>query len=407
MGHAFGDQVLMGIAQRLKQACQDYGFASRLGGDEFTVVYEDAASPDAIGEAGRRLVAIFDEPLAIEGRELVVSISAGASIFPDHGSRAEDLLSAADAALFQAKDLGRSQLAIFTPELLETATRKFTLEQGLRRAIERDEFELVFQPEVSLDTLQMVLVESLLRWRLPDGRQAHPGEFLAVTEESGLIVDVGNWVLRKAIQTASHWHHGEWPDARIAVNVSPRQLLDQRFVDNLQELLREFRLPPRCIELELTESVLQTGPATIDTLRRLRACDIAIALDDFGTGYSSLASLERLPLSRIKLDRSLISRIDTSTRSAAIASAIVGLCKGLSLDMTAEGVERPEQFACLMDHRSIHVQGYLISRPVAEDEVLRLRGKIPQIMQDLLLSIPPTQSQSAAELFARRRSVAS
>jgi diguanylate cyclase (GGDEF)-like protein len=196
MGHAFGDRVLMGIAQRLKQACQDYGFASRLGGDEFTVVYEDAASPDAIGEAGRRLVAIFDEPLAIEDRELVVSISAGASIFPDHGSRAEDLLSAADAALFQAKALGRSQLAIFTPELLETATRKFTLEQGLRRAIERDEFELVFQPEVSLDTLQMVLVESLLRWRLPDGRQAHPGEFLAVTEESGLIVDVGNWVLR-------------------------------------------------------------------------------------------------------------------------------------------------------------------------------------------------------------------
>ena len=407
MGHAFGDQVLSIIAQRLKETAHSFGFAGRLGGDEFTVVYEDAESEAVVSEAGRKLVAIFDQPLLIDGREVVVRASVGASLYPNHGSRAEDLLSAADAALFQAKALGRSQLAMFTPELLVTATRKFTIEQGLRRAIENDEFELVFQPEVSLDSLEMVLVESLLRWRLPDGRQAPPAEFLAVTEESGLIIEVGNWVLRKAIETAAHWYHGEWPAARVAINVSPRQLLDPRFVDNVQHLLLEFDLPHHCIELELTESVLQTGPTTIEALRQLRAHDIAIALDDFGTGYSSLASLENLPLTRIKLDRSLIASIDSNKRSAAITTALIGLCKGLGLAMTAEGIERPEQFAALAEYRSIHLQGYLISRPIAGEAVVEAKRMIPQIMQDLLLSVPGTRSKTEAHGDDRRRSMAS
>jgi diguanylate cyclase (GGDEF)-like protein len=392
MGHAFGDQVLACVGQRLKETAQAFGFAGRLGGDEFTAVYEDAASAADLLEAGRRLVETFDRPLSIEGREVVVRASVGASLYPDHGHRAEDLLSAADAALFRAKAMGRNQLALFTPELLETAARKFTIEQCLRRAIEHDEFDLVYQPQVSLDSLDMVLVESLVRWRLPDGRQAPPAEFLAVTEESGLIMDLGNWILRKAIKVASDWHHGEWPDARIAINVSPRQLMDRRFADLVLELLAEYRLPARCIELELTESVLQTGPATIESLHHLRSHDIAIALDDFGTGYSSLASLENLPLSRIKLDRSLIAGIDRNPRSAAIAASLIGLCKGLGLEVTAEGVERPEQFAALAHHRSIHLQGYLISKPVAADEVLSAKRLVPRIMQDLLLGLPGTGS---------------
>jgi EAL domain-containing protein (putative c-di-GMP-specific phosphodiesterase class I) len=282
------------------------------------------------------------------------------------------------------------------------ATHKFTIEQGLRRAIEHDEFELVFQPEVSLDSMEMVLVESLLRWRLPDGRQAPPAEFLSVTEESGLIVEVGNWVMRKAIETASHWHHGEWPDARVAINVSPRQLLDPRFVDNVQDLLREFELPPECIELELTESVLQTGPATIDSLRRLRAHKIAIALDDFGTGYSTLASLENLPLTRIKLDRSLIASIDSSARSAAITTALIGLCRSLGLEITAEGIERAEQFSVLAEYRSLHLQGYLISKPIAADAVLQAKRMIPSIMHDLLLSEPARRPATSGGIVLER-----
>ena len=407
MGHAFGDRVLMSVAQRLQDTAGASGFAARLGGDEFTVVYEDASPTHVAHEAGRKLVEAFQQSLTVDGRDVSVSVSVGASLYPDHELRPEELLSAADAALFRAKALGRSQLAIYTPELLETATRKFTTEQGLRRALEHDEFELVFQPEVSLQSLEVGLVEALLRWRLPDGRRAAPDEFLAVAEESGLIVEVGNWVLRKAIETASMWHYGPWPGVRIAINVSARQLLDQRFVDRVRTLLREYRLPSRCIELELTESVLQTGPATIETLRQLRSLDISIALDDFGTGYSSLASLEQLPLSRIKLDRTLIANIDTNLRSAAVTAALIKLCDGLGLEVTAEGIERPAQFSSLAGNRAMYLQGYLIARPMAAEEVLRTNGSIPQIMQDLLLSIPTATAKIEKLDPNRRRSFSS
>ncbi|MGO8975573.1 MAG: putative bifunctional diguanylate cyclase/phosphodiesterase [Steroidobacteraceae bacterium] len=404
LGHTFGDHVLVAIGRRLQAAALDVGFAARWGGDEFALVYEDAHSQEAVERAGWALVDAFREPILVRGREVSVSVSVGASLFPDHEIRAEDLLSAADAALFNAKALGRSQLAMFTPALLAAATSKFTTEQGLRRAIERAEFELVYQPEVSLESMEINVVEALIRWRLPDGRQAPPAEFLSIAEESGLIHEIGNWVLRDAIRTASGWHYGAWPDVRVAINVSPRQLMDNRFVDQLRGMLEEFRLPPQCIELELTESVLQTGSGTIDSLRRLRDCRIAIALDDFGTGYSSLASLEKLPLSRIKLDRSLIAGIDTSTRAAAIASAIIDLCSNLNLAVTAEGVERREQFALLSGGRPISVQGYLLSRPVSSTQVLGLRANMNAIVQDIIVSLRSSPPQDAAvSLFDAQR----
>ena len=257
--------------------------------------------------------------------------------------------------------------------------------------MDRGEFELLFQPEVNFDALGTKLVEALLRWRLPDGRHVSPADFLAVAEESGLIMTISDWVLRSAVQSAAKWHYGPWPDVRIAVNVSARQLLDPTFVERLQHLLQEFKLPSRCIEIELTENVLQTGPATIETLRQLRALGVAIALDDFGTGYSSLASLEQLPLTRVKLDRSLIQSIDTSDRSLAIARAIVGLCGSLGLEVTAEGVERAEQLALLLDYPSICVQGYLICAPVNAEAIPRTVGEMPQQLHSLLLTLPQHQ----------------
>jgi diguanylate cyclase (GGDEF)-like protein len=377
MGHAFGDRVLVSLAQRLQDNTRAFGFGARLGGDEFTIVYERAQSLEDIRVAGLGVVQAFQTPLAVDGRELIVSVSVGASVFPDHEQDAEALLRAADAALFRAKALGRSQLSVFTRELLEAASAKFTTEQGLRRAIERGEFELVFQPEVSVETLETALVEALIRWRMPDGSYATPGQFLGIAEESGLIMEISDWVLRSAIETAAHWHHGAWPQARVAINVSPRQ--------RLRGLLQEYRLPARCIEIELTETVLQTGAATIETLKCLRAHGVAIALDDFGTGYSSLASLEQLPLTRIKLDRSLIAGIDSSPRSAAIARAIIGLCQGLGLEVTAEGVERREQFALLLGHRAMYLQGYLLAHPVSRDELLPVMADLSRRAEELLL----------------------
>jgi EAL domain-containing protein (putative c-di-GMP-specific phosphodiesterase class I) len=321
-------------------------------------------------------------------------VSVGASVYPDHERDADALLRAADAALFEAKTTGRSRLSMFSPELLENASMKFRIEQGLRQATERGEFDLLFQPEVSFDVLGTKVVEALLRWRLPDGQHVSPAEFLSVAEETGLIMSISDWVLSSAIETAARWHHGEWPDVRVAINVSARQLLDTQFVDRVWHILRQHKLPARCIEIELTENVLQTGPATIETLRRLRELGISIALDDFGTGYSSLSSLEQLPLTRVKLDRSLIASIDKSSRALAIARAIIGLCRSLGLEVTAEGVERPEQLALLVDHPSICLQGYLITRPAAAADVPRIVAEMPQHLQSLLLSAPDTNENT-------------
>jgi len=384
VGHAFGDRVLGAIAERLRTRAGPAGFAARLGGDEFTIVCEGAVDLDGVSRIGWDLVHAFQQPVGVDGRDLMISISVGAGLYPDHGRDAEALLRAADAALFRAKALGRSQLSVFSPALLEAASAKFSTEQGLRYALERGEFELVFQPEVNARTLGAGLVEALVRWRLPDGRLASPAEFLAIAEESGLILEISDWVLRSAIETASDWHHGEWPEARVAINLSSRQLLDTRFVGHMMGLLLEHRLPAQCIEIELTENVLQTGTTTIEVLRQLRSHGVAIALDDFGTGYSTLASLEQLPLSRVKLDRTLIASIHTSARSAAIARALVGLCHGIGLEVTAEGIECPEQLALLRDLTPIHLQGYLLARPLSAEKLLPAVAALPGHMASLL-----------------------
>ena len=386
LGHAFGDRMLSAIAARLLETTQAAGFAARLGGDEFTIVYDGVKDVEAVNSLGQELVSAFQAPIAVDGRHLMISISVGASMYPDHGSDAEALLRAADAALFRAKALGRSQLVVFSPALLEAASAKFTTEQGLRYALERDEFELVFQPEIDAATLNTRLVEALLRWRLPDGRCALPGEFLAIAEESGLILEINDWVLRRSIETAAKWHHGAWPQARVAINLSSRQLLDVRFVDRVTGLLHEHQLPARCIEIELTENVLQTGTATIEVLRQLRSHGVSIALDDFGIGYSSLASLEQLPLTRVKLDRALIASMHTSSRSAAIARSLVGLCHDIGLEVTAEGIECREQLALLADLSPIYLQGFLLARPVPADQVLSLIAMLPDHLASLLLT---------------------
>lgn len=388
MGHGFGDRVLVAMAQRLQSLVPAGGFAARLGGDEFTFVAGQAEDAAAVESLGLALVRAFQEPLSVDGRELVVGVSVGAAVFPDHGASPEALLRAADSALFRAKALGRSQLAMFAPEMSDAAESRFSTEQALRRALERGEFELLYQPEVDLATFEVQSVEALLRWRLPDGRLASPGEFLSIAEDSGLITGISDWVLREAVAAAARWHRGDWRDVRVAINVSSRQLVDLNFAARLRALLEEHDLPPSAIEIELTEHVLQTGAHTIKTLQALRAMGVPTALDDFGTGYSSLASLERLPLSRVKLDRSLVDAIDGSPRAAAIARAIISLCEGLGLHVTAEGVERITQFEMLLRHQPLMLQGFLLSRPLPEGEVAAARASIPPRLTSLLLTMP-------------------
>ena len=250
------------------------------------------------------------------------------------------------------------------PQLLEAASSRFKVEQSLRRAVERGEFELLYQPEVCFETMETHIVEALLRWRQPDGNVVAPADFFEVAEQTGLISDISDWALRSAIEAAAFWQSGPWPRAKVAVNISSQQFLDGQFRRAPGRLLKRHGLPAECLEIELTENVLQTGPTTIAALHRLRELGVSIALDDFGTGYSSLTSLERLPLTRVKIDRGLIGSIDTSARSPAIVRSIVGLCHSLGLQVTAEGVERAAQLGPLLMDRGVQVQGYLVSRPL-------------------------------------------
>jgi diguanylate cyclase (GGDEF)-like protein len=388
LGHEFGDKVLQAVGERLRSAVAGRGFSARLGGDEFTLVCEGAQTAEEVEAIAAAMLSEFQQPVTVAGRELTIGVSIGASVFPEHAVDAESLLRAADAALFRAKDLGRNRYSIFSKELLDLAAERFQTEQALRHAIDGGEFELVYQPEVCFETGRVSSVEALLRWRRAGAASVSPAEFLCVAEQSGLIAEISTWVLESAVATVAQWYHGGWADARVAVNVSAQQLMDGALLENLRALLELHAVPAECIELELTENVLQTAPGTVEVLRDLRQMGVSIALDDFGTGYSSLTSLEQLPLDRIKVDRSLIMGVDTNARSAAIVRSIVGLSRSLGLRVTAEGVERLEQLAFLLAFRGIDVQGYLIARPLDVAAVADFVAGVSARLEDLLLETP-------------------
>ncbi|HYM28289.1 MAG TPA: bifunctional diguanylate cyclase/phosphodiesterase, partial [Steroidobacteraceae bacterium] len=337
---------------------------ARLGGDEFTLLLENVQSAEQVEAHAAQVVDTLQQPLIVDGRVLTTSASVGASLYPDHAADAEGLLRAADVALFRAKELGRNRFTLYSAPLYDAAAQRFRLEQSLRRAVEGGELMLMYQPQLSLHTFEATHMEALLRWRKPDGRIATAQEFVHVAEKTGLIHDLTDWILQSAAQAAAAWRAQGWPRASVAINVSPPQFFESDFVEHVARTLEATRLPASALELEITETVFQTGPAIIESLRRLRALGVAIALDDFGIGYSSLTSLEQLPITRVKLDRLLIAGVDSNPRSAAIVRSIVALCHGLGLQVVAEGVERATQLEFLSHCGPIGVQGFLLAQPV-------------------------------------------
>ncbi|HSY05170.1 MAG TPA: EAL domain-containing protein [Steroidobacteraceae bacterium] len=364
LGHSFGDRVLQHIAQRLHAATGSSGLLARLGGDEFTVLLEDVKSGEQVERHATQIVATLQQPLMVDGRVLTTSASVGASLYPDHAADAEGLLRAADVALFRAKELGRNRYALYSPALYDAAAQRFRLEQSLRRAVEGGQLLLMYQPQVALHTFETNQVEALLRWRKPDGHIVPAKEFIHVAEKTGLIQDLTDWILRTAAASAAAWRAQGWQHATVGINVSAPQFFESDFVDHVARTLEMTGLPPSALELEITETVFQTGPGTIESLRRLRALGVAIALDDFGIGYSSLTSLEQLPITRVKLDQQLVAGVDSNPRSAAIVRSIVALCHGLGLQVVAEGVERTAQLEFLARCGPIGVQGFLLGQPV-------------------------------------------
>lgn len=395
LGHQFGDGVLRAIGARLRDIADTTDFLARLGGDEFTLVVEELADGDAANQYVARILRAFQRPLCVDGRNVQASLSVGIAISPEHGRTAELLLRAADSALFQAKDRGRNGSSLYRPELLAAASYRFQTEQGLRRALEAGELLLHFQPEVSLAEMNTSVVEALLRWRRPDGRIAAAHEFIAIAEQSGLILELSDWVLREAIDAARHLRSGSWPQARVAVNVSAQQFVTGRFVDSVERALRAADMPADCLEIELTETALQTGRLASSALRELRQLGVTVALDDFGAGYSSLKSIDELPLNRVKLDRSLMKDVDSNERTAAIAHSVMRLCHTLGLTVTAEGIERAAQLAFVADWRDVHVQGYLIARPAPLADIDRFVAETGMHLQSLLRQSPQRQPDAA------------
>jgi diguanylate cyclase (GGDEF)-like protein/PAS domain S-box-containing protein len=366
LGHSLGDELLRVLAARLRSVLREGDTIARMGGDEFTVLVADLRTPDDAAKTAQKLLDTVAEPVRVEGHELYVTTSIGIALYPNDGDTAEALLKNADTAMYRAKDAGRSSYRLCTRAMNSRAAERLSIESALRRALERDELVVYYQPIVHLDTRRTAGMEALIRWNRPGHGIVPPITFIGIAEETRMIVPIGEWVLREACKQAKAWQQSRYPSLRIAVNLSPRQFQQSDLREVVARALEDSGLAPRYLELEITEgtAMFQTD-RTIASLAELRELGVGIAIDDFGIGHSSLSYLRQFPIDRVKIDREFIQEIDTSRSNRAIVSAIVAMAHGLDLSVTAEGVETEAQVSFLREQRCEEVQGYLFGRPGA------------------------------------------
>ncbi len=377
LGHDTGDALLKAMAARLQGCVREGDSVSRLGGDEFAVLLEDVAHAEDISTIAGKILGAFMLPFAIQGHELFITTSIGISMYPTDGTTPATLLKNADAAMYRAKDLGKNNYQFYSADMSAAAFERLTLESSLRRALEREEFVLHYQPQIDLATGKMIAVEALVRWQHPEFGLLAPTQFISIAEETGAIVQVGEWVARKAMVQVRRWREGGLPGLRIAVNVSSRQFNEPHFVEMIAHLIEETGLPPNALELEITESVImKNAEKTVARLRALHEMGVRFAIDDFGTGYSSLSYLRRFAIHTLKVDKSFIRDITADSGDVEIVKTIIIMARGLKLAVIAEGVETREQLVFLKSHGCHAVQGYLIARPLPAE---RLTERLTQI----------------------------
>lgn len=371
LGHPVGDQLLSGVARRFSACLRENDFLARLGGDEFVILLPRLDHAEDAAVVARKLIGALQSPMLIEGHELTVSASIGIAVYPGDGDDVSTLLKHADVAMYCAKDQGRNTYHYFKPEMDVHALERLMLENALRRAIERDELVLHYQPQVAAGDSRLLGCEALVRWQHPELGMLQPVQFIAVAEESGLIVPLGDWVLDAACRQLAQWQ-AQGRDLVMAVNISALQFCQSGFVDSVRRILAATGADPRKLELELTESALmQPTPEVLARMNALCELGIRLALDDFGTGYSSLAYLKRLPICRLKLDRSFVKDVPDDLEDVAIAMATLSLARDLGMDVVAEGVENEIQRAFLAERGCPVMQGYLFSRPLPAAELQR------------------------------------
>ncbi len=374
LGHAVGDELLTAVAARLTGSRRELDTVARLGGDEFIISLPDIAGAAEAAIVAARILADLAKPFTVAGHELHADASIGIALYPGDGDTAEALIRAADTAMYHAKEAGRANFQFFGAQMTERVRRRLTTETNLRGALERGEFTLHYQPQVDLASARIVGAEALVRWPQADSRLVPPSEFIPVAEDTGLIVALGEWVLREACTRAQAWQTLH-PGLRIAVNLSARQFRQRTLVDMIERVLNETRLAPGLLELELTEGMLMHhAPETVTILARLDEIGVRLAIDDFGTGYSSLSYLKRFPIHALKIDRSFVRDISTDPNDAAIVTAIVAMAQSLHLGVTAEGVETHEQATFLRSLACGLAQGFYFGRPVPEAKFLARLG---------------------------------
>ncbi|MFZ2853033.1 MAG: EAL domain-containing protein [Rhodocyclaceae bacterium] len=369
LGHAFGDDLLKQVAQRLSDAVREIDTVARLGGDEFTIILEDLHSADDAALVAGKVLEAMAPAVCLGAHELYITASIGITMYPDDANQVATLLRNADTAMYRAKAEGRNSYRFFTREMDESIQAHLLLETALRNALRKEEFVLFYQPQIDVHSGDIAGFEALLRWRRADGVLVSPAEFIPVLEETGLIVEVGAWVIVESCRWLSRWRAAHGSEATIAVNVSPRQFLKADLPGVVAHALLVTGLPASALELEITESSLVNAPATLSTMEALRWMGVGLAIDDFGTGYSSLSYLKRFPINKLKIDQSFVRDITEDEDAAAIVSAIIALAHILQLQVVAEGVERIEELGYLRRHGCNYVQGYLVSRPLDEQSL--------------------------------------
>jgi diguanylate cyclase (GGDEF)-like protein/PAS domain S-box-containing protein len=370
LGHTVGDALLRQVAQRLKGAVREGDTVARVGGDEFTIVLQEVAHRSDAAVVANKVLEAIAAPLEVNGHRLYITTSIGITLFPEDGDDAETLLKNADAAMYRAKDEGRNTYQMSTQELSRSTHERMTLENGLHRAIEQGEFEIWYQPQVDLATMEVVGIEALLRWKHASRGIIRPAEFISVAEERGMIVVIGDWVIREACREVRRLHDAGRAGFRVAVNISARQFRDPNLLATIENAIAQSGIDPRCLELEITETVaMENVVLTMTTLAALRKTGVTIAIDDFGTGHSSLSYLKRFPIDALKIDRAFVQDLPDGFEDAAIVKSVIQLAQGLNLRVVAEGVETAAQLAFLRAHACHEVQGFYFSEPVPPAEL--------------------------------------
>ena len=373
LGHAVGDQLLRVIARRLNNCVRDEDTVARLGGDEFMVLLPRIGGSADAGRIAKKIIECLVDPISCNGHELHITTSIGISIYPYDGADAETLIKHADISMYRAKELGRNKAVYYTAEMNAGSRKQLALETNLRKALEKDQLKLFYQPKVDISRNMIIGVEALLRWEHPTMGFISPLDFIPVAEDTGLIVPIGEWVLHTAFRQLQQWHNAGFTDLTVAVNLSSAQLARPGFEDVVAQALSESGLDAAMAELEITENVVMENiDSAIIILEKLKYMGISVAMDDFGTGYSSLSYLRRLPIDIVKIDKSFVREIPDSAEDVTIAQAIIAMAKSLKLSLIVEGVENVRQLNFFRQQNVNIVQGYLFSKPVEASELLKM-----------------------------------